>query len=177
MTGLITGQRSPQLRRLRAILASIGGWKTMDKRWIATVPLVLSFLCSCESPRGPEPQAAKREASIPANGVSEQIKEISTSQLKEWMTTGQTFTLIDVREDNEWQGGHAAGANHTSRWTLSGNIGTVAPDKTARIVLYCLGGVRSAAAAVALQRMGYSNVFSLAGGFRNYQLSGLPIQK
>jgi rhodanese-related sulfurtransferase len=177
MTRLMPGQRSPQLRRLRAILASIGGWKTMDKRWIATVTLILSPLCSCESSRGPELQAAKREASIPANGVSEQIKEISTSQLKEWMTTGQTFTLIDVREDNEWQGGHAASAMHISRWTLSGNIGTVAPDKTARIVLYCLGGVRSAASAVTLQRMGYSNVFSLAGGFRNYQLAGLPIQK
>jgi rhodanese-related sulfurtransferase len=123
MTRLMPGQRSPQLRRLRAILASISGWKTMDKRWIATV------------------------------------------------------TLIDVREDNEWQGGHAASAMHISRWTLSGNIGTVAPDKTARIVLYCLGGVRSAAAAATLQRMGYTNVFSLTGGFRNYQLAGLPIQK
>jgi rhodanese-related sulfurtransferase len=93
------------------------------------------------------------------------------------MTTGQAFTLIDVREDNEWQAGHAAAAIHISRWTLSGRIGTVVPDKTARIVLYCLGGVRSAAAAGALQKMGYTNVFSLTGGFMHYQLEGLPIQK
>ena len=93
------------------------------------------------------------------------------------MTTGRTFTLIDVREDNEWQAGHAAAAIHISRWTLSGRIGTVVPDKTACIVLYCLGGARSAAAAESLQKMGYTNVFSLTGGFKNYQLAGLPIQK
>jgi rhodanese-related sulfurtransferase len=142
----------------------------MDTRWIATVALSLSLLCSCGSSAGPKYQASQKDA-------SEQIKEISTSQLIDWMTTGQAFTLIDVREDNEWQAGHAAAAIHISRWTLSGRIGTVVPDKTARIVLYCLGGVRSAAAAEALQKMGYTNVFSLTGGFKNYQLAGLPVQK
>ena len=112
-----------------------------------------------------------------AKDTSEQIKEVSTSQLKDWMTTGQKLTLIDVREDNEWQAGHAAAAIHISRGTLSGKIGTVVPDKSARIVLYCLGGVRSAAAAATLQKMGYTHVFSLTGGFKNYQLAGLPIQK
>jgi len=149
----------------------------MDTRWIATGALILSFLCSCRSSGGPEDQASKRESSIPAKDASEQIKEISTSQLKDWMTTGQTLTLIDVREDKEWQGGHAAMAMHISRWALFGRIGTVVPDKTARIVLYCLGGVRSAAAAATLQKMGYTNVFSLTSGFKNYQLAGLPIQK
>jgi rhodanese-related sulfurtransferase len=149
----------------------------MDTRWIAPVALILSFLCSCRSSGQPEQQASQRESSTPAKDPSEQIKEISTSQLKAWMSTGQTFTLIDVREDNEWQEGHAATALHIPRWTLSGRIGTVVPDKTARIVLYCLGGVRSAAAAEALQKMGYTNVFSLTGGFKNYQLAGLPVQK
>jgi rhodanese-related sulfurtransferase len=149
----------------------------MDTRWIATVVLSLSLLCSCRSSGGPEYQASQRESAIPAKDASEQIKEISISQLKDWMTTGQAFTLIDVREDNEWQAGHAAAAIHISRWTLSGKIGTVVPDKTALIVLYCLGGVRSAASAATLQKMGYTNVFSLAGGFKNYQLAGLPIQK
>ena len=149
----------------------------MDTRWVATVALSLSLLCSCRSSGGPESQPSQRESSIPAKDASEQIKEISISQLKDWMTTGQAFTLIDVREDNEWQAGHAATAIHISRWTLSGRIGTVVPDKTARIVLYCLGGVRSAAVAATLQKMGYTNVFSLTGGFKNYQLAGLPIQK
>ena len=139
--------------------------------------LILSLLCSSRSSGQPEQQASQRESSTPAKDATEQIKEISTSQLKDWMTTGRTFTLIDVREDNEWQAGHAAAAIHISRWTLTGKIGTVVPDKTARIVLYCLGGVRSAAAAEALQKMGYTNVFSLTGGFKNYQLAGLPIRK
>ena len=149
----------------------------MNTRWIAPAALTLSLLCSCRSSGQPEQQASQRESSTPAKDATEQIEEISTSQLKDWMTTGRTFTLIDVREDNEWQEGHAATAIHISRWTLSGKIGTVVPDKTARIVLYCLGGVRSAAAAEALQKMGYTNVFSLTGGFKNYQLAGLPVQK
>jgi len=148
----------------------------MDKRWIATVTLILSPLCACHAAGAPRQQASKTEASTPATGVSERIKEISTSQLKGWMTSGQKFTLIDVREDNEWQAGHAATAMHISRGTLAGRIGIVLPDKTARIVLYCMGGVRSAAAAETLQKMGYTNVFSLTGGFKNYQLAGLPIQ-
>jgi rhodanese-related sulfurtransferase len=149
----------------------------MDTRWGATVALSLSLLCCCGSSGGPESQASQRQFSTPAKDPSEQIKEISTSQLKAWMTTGQRFTLIDVREDNEWQEGHVATALHIPRWTVSGRIGTVVPDKTARIVLYCLGGARSAAAAEALQKMGYRNVFSLTGGFQNYQLAGLPMQK
>ena len=149
----------------------------MDTRWVATVALILSLFCSCRSSGQPEQQDSQRESSTPAKDATEQIKEISTSQLKDWMTPGRTFRLIDVREDNEWQAGHAAAAIHISRWTLSGKIGTVVPDKTARIVLYCLGGVRSAAAAASLQKMGYTNVFSLTGGFKNYQLAGLPIQK
>ena len=148
----------------------------MNVRWIAPVALILSLSCSCRSGR-PEYQASQRESSTRPKDASEQIKEISTSQLKDWMTTGQPFTLIDVWEDNEWQAGHAVAAIHIPRWTLSGKIGTVVPDKTARIVLYCLGGVRSAAAAAALQKMGYTNVFSLTGGFKMYQLAGLPIQK
>jgi outer membrane biogenesis lipoprotein LolB len=95
----------------------------MDTRGIASVALILSLLCSCGSSAGPKYQASQKDA-------SEQIKEISTSQLKDWMTTGQPFTLIDVRGDNEWQAGHSAAAIHISRWTLSGRIEIVAPDKT-----------------------------------------------
>jgi rhodanese-related sulfurtransferase len=149
----------------------------MRTRSIAIAALMSSLLCSCGSSGQPGYQSSQKESSVPAKDPTEQIKEVSTSQLKGWMTAGQPLTLIDVREDNEWQAGHAAAAIHISRWTLSGKIGTVVPDKTARIVLYCLGGVRSAAAAAALQKMGYTNVFSLTGGFKMYQLAGLPIQK
>lgn len=117
------------------------------------------LLCSC----------SRRTASPP-----EGVKEVSASELKAWMARGEQFTLIDVREDDEWQAGHAAGAIHISRWALSKRIGPVVPDKGALIVLYCLGGVRSGTAAKGLQNLGYSNVYSLAGGFRMYQAAGLP---
>jgi rhodanese-related sulfurtransferase len=151
-------------------LVSINKRRIMNTRWIATMALTLSLLCSCRSSSGPE-------SSPPAKDASDQIKEISTSQLKDWMADGQPLTLIDVREDDEWQAGHAATAIHIPRMALPGAIGAAAPDKTARIVLYCQGGVRSAAAADTLQKMGYSNVFSLTGGFMHYQLAGLPAQK
>jgi sulfur-carrier protein adenylyltransferase/sulfurtransferase len=90
------------------------------------------------------------------------------------MAAGQPMTLIDVREDDEWRAGHAVAALHIPRWKLWERIAAVVPDKGARIVLYCKGGARSAAAASTLQRLGYTNVFSLAGGFKSYQLAGLP---
>jgi rhodanese-related sulfurtransferase len=147
----------------------------MNSKWIASGALTLSLLCSCKSSNGPERQTSQTE--FPAKSASEQIREVSSAQLKDWMASGQPLTLIDVREDNEWQAGHAASAMHISRWTLPEKIGTVVPDKTARIVLYCLAGKRSAMATEALQRLGYTNVFSLAGGFRDYQLAGLPIRQ
>jgi rhodanese-related sulfurtransferase len=146
----------------------------MNSRWIVGGALVLSLLCSCRSSNGPERQTSQQEP--PATGAAEQIREISTSQLKDWITAGQPFTLIDVREDDEWQAGHAASAIHISRWTLVKRIGAAVPDKAARVVLYCRSGKRSAMAAGVLQRMGYTSVFSLAGGFKDYQLVGLPVQ-
>jgi rhodanese-related sulfurtransferase len=144
---------------------------------IACAALFLSLLCSWQSSgQGPN-QASGRTAPTQTADASERIKEVSISQLKDWMSTGRPFTLIDVREDNEWQAGHAAKAIHISRWALPEKIGTAVPNKTGRIVLYCAGGVRSAAAAAGLQRMGYTNVLSLAGGFKNYVLAGLPVEK
>lgn len=153
------------------------GRKLLDARWIAFTALLLVFLCSCQSSGGSSSQTADRQSSVPARDPSERVKEVSPEQLKDWMATKQPFTLIDVREDNEWQAGHAAAAMHISRWTLSGRITAIVPDKTTLIVLYCKGGARSAASAVVLQKMGYTNVFSLAGGFIKYQGAGLPIQR
>ncbi len=138
----------------------------------AFVTLIAGGLCSC----GPSGVSEKTSA-VAAKATAHQIKEVSPQELQNWMSTGKQFTLIDVREDDEWQTGHAAAALHISRWTLSGRISSVVPDKAACIVLYCKGGVRSAASAAALQKLGYTNVFSLAGGFKNYQLAGLPAQQ
>ena len=82
--------------------------------------------------------------------------------------------LIDIREDHEWSEGHAVGAKHMSRGILERDIETEVPDKSAKIVLYCGGGYRSALAADNLRTMGYTNVASMDGGWREWTAAGLP---
>lgn len=84
--------------------------------------------------------------------------------------------LIDVREDNEWQAGHVAGAAHMGRGIIERDIVQKIPDKDAEIILYCGGGYRSALAADMLQKMGYTNVFSMAGGWKAWNDAKLPIE-
>lgn len=108
---------------------------------------------------------------------SEVVREVTPEVLRSWMASGAAVNLIDVREDQEWFDGHAEAALHISRWALSRNIGTTLPDKNSRIVLYCRSGVRSRGAVQTIQTLGYLNVYSLAGGFLNYERCGLPIRK
>lgn len=82
--------------------------------------------------------------------------------------------LIDVREDNEWQAGHVAGAAHMGRGIIERDIVQKIPDKDAEIILYCGGGYRSALAADMLQKMGYTNVFSMAGGWKAWRDADAP---
>ena len=85
--------------------------------------------------------------------------------------------LVDVREDQEWAAGHAAGAIHLSKGIIERDIETQVPDKSAKLVLYCGGGYRSALAADALRLMGYTDVISLDGGWRAWNEAGLPTAK
>lgn len=105
------------------------------------------------------------------------IREMTVDQLKTLQSKGDKFTLVDVREDNEWDAGHAAGAVHIGRGVLERDIAKRAPQKDGTLVLYCHAGSRSALAADALMKMGYSNVFSLAGGFNAYQSARLTVEK
>ncbi len=89
----------------------------------------------------------------------------------------QSHTLIDVREDNEFAAGHAAGAMHLGKGVIERDIETKVPDKSATLILYCGGGFRSALAADALQKMGYIDVISLDGGWRAWNEAGLPTEK
>ena len=75
-------------------------------------------------------------------------------------------TLVDVREESEWEAGHARGAVHLSKGVIERDIEKVIPDPSREIILYCGGGFRSALATRSLQEMGYSNVWSLSGGWR-----------
>ena len=144
---------------------------------ITTIALILTPLCFGQRAPGPAHPPANPGFQALVKEAKSRVKEITASQLKAWMDAGQRPMLIDVREDSEWQAGHAAGAVHIGRGILEFEIEKAAPGKAARIVVYCQGGARSALAADSLQRMGYTNVFSLAGGLGGYQLAGLPVQK
>lgn len=104
------------------------------------------------------------------------VTEISTDEYRAMLAAGTPHVLIDVREDGEFAAGHAAGAAHLGKGIIERDIETRHPDTGAMLVLYCGGGYRSALAAEAIQRMGYTNVRSLAGGWRAWQEAGLPVE-
>jgi rhodanese-related sulfurtransferase len=89
----------------------------------------------------------------------------------------RAHVLIDTREDHEWAAGHAAGAMHLSKGIIERDVETRVPDKGTTLVLYCGGGFRSALAADALQKMGYTNAISLDGGWRAWNDAGLPVER
>lgn len=84
--------------------------------------------------------------------------------------------LIDVREDNEFEDGHAAGAVHIGRGIIERDIVQTFPKKDTELILYCGGGYRSALATDMLQKMGYTNVWSMAGGWKAWKESGSPVE-
>ncbi len=105
------------------------------------------------------------------------IREVTIEATRRKLASADVVVrLIDVREDSEWQAGHAAGAVHLGRGIIERDIETVVPDKDAELILYCGGGYRSALAADVLQRMGYTNVYSLAGGWKAWKEAALPIE-
>ncbi|MCS7025205.1 MAG: rhodanese-like domain-containing protein [Bryobacteraceae bacterium] len=108
------------------------------------------------------------------NDAKTRIREIDIEGYRK--LSGEAI-LVDVREDREWADGHAAGAIHLSKGIIERDIEKTVPDKQALLVLYCGGGFRSALAADNLQKMGYTNVFSLAGGWRAWTEAGMPVAK
>lgn len=109
------------------------------------------------------------------NDAKSRVKEIDIDEYKK-MSPGD-HVLVDTREDNEWQAGHAAGAIHLSKGVIERDVETKIPDKSTTIVLYCGGGFRSALVADNLQKMGYKNAISLDGGWRGWKEAGLPVEK
>ena len=105
------------------------------------------------------------------------IDEITPEEVKEKQDAGDDFVLLDVREQDEWHKSHIAGAEYMGKGVLERDIETEYPNVDEELVLYCGGGFRSALAADNLQKMGYNNVKSLAGGFRSWTEAGLPIEK
>ena len=111
------------------------------------------------------------------NDAKSRIREVTVEETKQRMTANPAAKLIDVREDNEWQAAHAAGAEHLGKGILERDIEAEVPDKSTELILYCGGGFRSALAADVLQRMGYTNVYSMAGGWKAWKESGSPVNE
>jgi rhodanese-related sulfurtransferase len=109
------------------------------------------------------------------NDAKSRIREVTVAETQRRMRQNQDAKLIDVREDHEWETAHAAGAIHLGKGIIERDIETAVPEKNAELILYCGGGYRSALAADALQRMGYTNVFSMTGGWKAWKESGAEI--
>ena len=105
------------------------------------------------------------------------VQQIDIDEYRNMRESGEYHILVDTREDSEWAAGHVAGAVHMSKGVIERDIETNFPDKATSLVLYCGGGFRSALAADNLQKMGYTNVISLDGGWKALKESGLPLEK
>ena len=111
------------------------------------------------------------------NDAKKRIKETNVADMKRRMDAGEKIVLVDVREESEWAQGHLPGATHMGKGIIERDIEQRVPDTNAKIVLYCGGGFRSALTADNLQKMGYTNVESMDGGWKGWIGAGLPTQK
>lgn len=105
------------------------------------------------------------------------VRQIDIEEYKRMAASGDPPVLVDVREDAEWAAGHAAGALHLGKGIIERDIEAKIADKDKPMVLYCGGGFRSALAADALRKMGYTKAISLDGGWRAIQGAGLPMER
>jgi rhodanese-related sulfurtransferase len=110
------------------------------------------------------------------NDAKSRVKQTDIEGYKKMVADGQPHVLIDTREESEWNAGHVAGALFLSKGVIERDIETKVPEKDTRLVLYCGGGFRSALAADNLQKMGYTDVISLDGGWRALKDSSIPLE-
>ena len=109
--------------------------------------------------------------------AKKRIKETNVPEVKRRRDAGEKLILVDVREDNEWAKGHLPGAVHLGKGIIERDIEQAVPDTSAKVILYCGGGFRSALVADNLQKMGYTNVESMDGGWKGWLEAGLPIAR
>jgi rhodanese-related sulfurtransferase len=110
------------------------------------------------------------------NEAKSRVRENTPEDVRRKQQADESFFLVDVREDNEWQKGHARGAIHLGKGIIERDVEKVIPDHDAEVILYCGGGFRSALAADALQQMGYKKVISMDGGWKRWKELGYPIE-
>src|SRR5258708_6086162 len=104
------------------------------------------------------------------------IKEISLEQARERLAKNPKAVLLDVREDLEWQKARATEAKHLGKGILERDLESMFPDPNTELIMYCGGGFRSALTALSAQKMGYKNVFSLAGGYKAMVQANWPMK-
>jgi rhodanese-related sulfurtransferase len=109
--------------------------------------------------------------------AKKRIKEEDVQTTKKKLDAGEKMILVDVREESEWARGHIPNAIHLGKGIIERDIEKAIPEKGATVVLYCGGGFRSALAADNLQTMGYNNVISMDGGWRDWTQAGFPTIK
>jgi len=111
------------------------------------------------------------------NEARSRVKETTVDEARERLARNPKAVLMDVREDQEWQAGHAAQAIHLGKGVLERDLEKMVPDAETEIIMYCGGGYRSALTADAAQRMGYRNVYSLIGGYKGLLAANWPMAK
>ena len=111
------------------------------------------------------------------NDAKTRVKESDVREIKARLDRGEKLILVDTREESEWAHGHLPNAIHLGKGVIERDIEKQVPDKAAPLVLYCGGGFRSALAADNLQKMGYTNVISMDGGWRGWNEAGFPTAK
>jgi len=109
--------------------------------------------------------------------IRRNIRETDVKTVRARQERGEPFLLVDVREESEWANGHLPGATHLGKGVIERDIEARVPETGSEIVLYCGGGFRSALAADNLQKMGYTNVISMDGGYREWTEAGFPTEK
>jgi rhodanese-related sulfurtransferase len=121
-------------------------------------------------------QHSKRFLQI-VGAAKRRIRQIDMRTVRQRMEKGEKLLLVDVREESEWTGGHLPGAIHLGKGVIERDVEVAIPNPEAEIILYCGGGFRSALAAENLQRMGYTHVLSMDGGYRGWVAAGLPVEE
>jgi rhodanese-related sulfurtransferase len=111
------------------------------------------------------------------NEAKKRARETNVADVKRRLDAGEKLVLVDVREESEWGRGHLPGAVHLGKGIIERDIEQRVPDTSTKLVLYCGGGFRSALSADNLQKMGYSNVESMDGGWKGWLEAGFPTQK
>ena len=109
------------------------------------------------------------------NDAKSRIRECTFHDVKNRQDAGETFHLVDVREESEWAAGHLPKAVHLGKGIIERDIEAAISETNSEIILYCGGGYRSALAAETLQKMGYTNVISMDGGFGGWKEADYPI--